>query len=150
MGTDYINLSSSLEYLKIFIVRCFKKIKKIFFPVPTVWFVPKQSTFLVRYEPIVCVNGHHSHSATQSPWVWELPAWKYDTRVQRPLWGLHPPNEQTPDALSSQDYPVAVPRVSFEDTSPSLIRELSVDTRRERLLFPASLYGFGNTPWEVM
>lgn len=60
--------------------------------------------------------------------------------------GLHPPNEQMPGALSSQDYLVVVPHVSFEDTSPSLIRELNVDITRERLLFPASLYGFGNTP----
>lgn len=63
----------------------------------------------------------------QWPWAWEFPAWRQDTRVERPLWGLHPPAEQTPGADSSQDYLVVVPYASFGDTSSSLVREPNVD-----------------------
>lgn len=96
----------------------------------------------------MCEWGHHSHRATKRPWgCGGVPAGRYDTRVLRPPWGCTQPLDPSmPGALSSQDCLVVVPQAFFEDFT----RELNVDITRDGWLFPASLYGFGKVPREII
>jgi len=82
-------------------------------------------------------------------WVWGLPAGRHDTRVLRPLWGLLPSPEPMPGVFTSQACLVAVPHAFFEDISPSFVVS-SMLTLRGRGDLPASLYGFGKSPVEVI
>lgn len=123
----------------IFITKCFSKLN--LFSVPMVLLNSQQSTFLVRDEPTIRVNGGVIHTGPPSGPV---------AGVMRVSWGrregcLHPPNPL-------KAWCPFLPRVGdfFEDISPGFIRELSVDITRERWLSPASLYGLGEAPWEIM
>ena len=82
-------------------------------------------------------------------WVWGLPAGRHDTQVLKPLGGLPPFPEPTPSAFTSQACLEAIPHAFFEDVSPSFVGS-SMLTLWGRGDLPASLYGFGKSPVEVI
>lgn len=81
--------------------------------------------------------------------VWGLPAGRHDTHVLRPLRGLPPFPEPMPSAFTSQACLEAMPHAFFEDVSPSFVGS-SMLTLQGRGDLPASLYGFGKSPVEVI